>query len=73
MMLFARSRRQIPYLLLNKANDIQSTQMIVGQSKRTLWEKIWKRSVIRPILRYGRHMDVLVIADIEACYYQDEG
>ncbi|MFC4770105.1 histidine kinase [Effusibacillus consociatus] len=73
MMLFARSRRQIPYLLLNKANDIQSTQMIVGQSKRTLWEKIWKRSVIKPILRYGRHMDVLVIADIEACYYQDEG
>lgn len=73
MMLFARSRRQIPYLLLNKASDIQSTQMIVGQSKRTLWEKIWKRSVIKPILRYGRHMDVLVIADIEACYYQDEG
>ncbi|MFD0713216.1 histidine kinase [Paenibacillus sp. GCM10027626] len=67
VLLSARNRRQIPYLLLNKANDIHSTQMIVGQSRRTLWERLWKRSVIRPILRYGRHMDVLVIADMEVC------
>ncbi|MEK3867395.1 histidine kinase [Paenibacillus sp. FSL H7-0716] len=72
IMLFARNRRQIPYMLLNKANDIQSTQIIIGQSKRILWEKIWKPPVIRPILRHGRHMDVLIVADFDPLIQLEE-
>jgi two-component system sensor histidine kinase KdpD len=61
---FATGQRQVPQILLNKANEHHSTQIIVGQSKRKFWERIWKKSVIGTILRYGRHMDVLVVADI---------
>lgn len=62
---FATSQRQIPRILLEKANAHRSTQMIVGQSKRKWWERMWKKSVIGTILRDGRHMDVLVVADID--------
>lgn len=64
-MLIAADRKQIPYMLLNKANENKSTQMIIGQSSRTWWKKIRHGSIIRMILRHGRHMDVLVVADFD--------
>lgn len=64
VVLFSGSRRKIPYILLDKANDIQSTQMIVGQSKRRWRLDIWKHHVLRTILRKGRNMDVLVVSNL---------
>ena len=57
------SPRNIPLLLLNKANEKKSTQIIIGQSQRGLLHTLLRRSVVGTILRSARHMDVLVVAD----------
>ncbi|MBP1989953.1 histidine kinase [Paenibacillus eucommiae] len=61
----AGGHSQIPHILLKKANTNKSTQMIVGQSKPNFWAKITKKSVVKTIMRHGRHMDVLVVADFD--------
>lgn len=50
-------------MLVQKADELRSTQMIIGQSTRTFWEKLWKGSVVSPLLRKARHMDVLIVAN----------
>ncbi|MBW5446293.1 histidine kinase [Cohnella sp. CFH 77786] len=59
------SRNRIPDVLLSKANEYRSTQMIVGQSNRGWWSSLFRKSVVRAVLRRGRHMDVLVVADYD--------
>ncbi|MBN3525808.1 universal stress protein [Paenibacillus apiarius] len=59
----AHSPRDIPQLLLNKANEKKSTQIIIGQSKRGWLHALLHGSVVGAILRSARHMDVLVVAD----------
>ncbi|QHW31691.1 histidine kinase [Paenibacillus rhizovicinus] len=54
---------RIPDALLAKANGLKSTQMILGQSGRGFWSRLKQKPVIDTILREGRHMDVLVVAD----------
>ncbi|WP_409343114.1 universal stress protein [Paenibacillus sp. MBLB4367] len=61
----ARSRKQIPHILLDQANSHQATQIIVGQSNRSIWEKVRGKSVAGTLLHHGRHMDVLVVADFD--------
>ncbi|QHT59097.1 histidine kinase [Paenibacillus lycopersici] len=57
------SANHIPDALLAKANELKSTQMILGQSGRGFWSRLKQKPVIDTILREGRHMDVLVVAD----------
>ncbi|WP_308637537.1 histidine kinase [Paenibacillus silvisoli] len=59
----AASQNAIPDALLAKANSLKSTQMILGQSSRSFWSKLQQKPVVDTILREGRHMDVLVVAD----------
>jgi len=47
------------------ANERDGTQMIVGQSKRSFWQRLLKGSVVKTVLRRARHMDVLVVADYD--------
>ncbi|MBM7568417.1 two-component system sensor histidine kinase KdpD [Paenibacillus sacheonensis] len=54
---------RIPDALLAKANELKSTQMILGQSGRGFWSRLKQKPVIDTVLREGRHMDVLVVAD----------
>ncbi|MBO7745677.1 histidine kinase [Paenibacillus sp. MWE-103] len=49
--------------LLAKANELKSTQIILGQSRPGFWQRMTRTPVIDTILREGRHMDVLVVAD----------
>jgi len=39
------------------------TRMVMGQSKRTRWEEIWRGSVVHKILRKKRNIDILIVAD----------
>ncbi|NEW08319.1 histidine kinase [Paenibacillus sp. SYP-B3998] len=55
--------KQIPMVLAAKANEQQTTQLIVGQSKISFWEERRHGSVIKKLLRLSRHMDVLIVAD----------
>lgn len=61
----AGHRRQIPGLLAAKANEHGATQMIIGQSRLSLWKELWKGSVVKKLLRQARHIDVLVVADYD--------
>lgn len=59
------SFREVPRILLAKADEHRATQIIVGQPNRSLWETLRNGSVITPLLRSARHMDVLVVADFD--------
>jgi len=61
----APSKRQISRTLIGRANELNATQMIVGESKRGWRQPPWRASVVRTILYYGRNMDVLVVANFE--------
>lgn len=59
----AASKNAVPGALLAKANELKSTQIVLGQSRRGFWSKMMHRPVVETVLREGRHMDVLVVAD----------
>ncbi|NHN33658.1 histidine kinase [Paenibacillus agricola] len=58
-------RKRIPEALVNKANVYKATQIILGQSKLSIWKELWKGSIVKNLLRRSRHMDVLVVADYD--------
>jgi two-component system sensor histidine kinase KdpD len=59
------SQKKLPAVILAKAAAYQSTQIIVGQSARGFWASLLRQSIVKTILRHGRHMDVLVVADYD--------
>lgn len=59
---YVSKRREVAHKLLEKANLYASTQMIVGQTKKNVWQRMLTGSTVRTILKYGRHMDVLVVS-----------
>ncbi|MFC5469296.1 histidine kinase [Cohnella suwonensis] len=61
----APSRSKLAEAILEKAGQCRSTQMIVGQSARGFWASLFRASVVGAILRRGRRMDVLVVADYD--------
>lgn len=58
--------KQIPRVLAAKAHEAEATQLIIGQSKLSLWKEMREGSVVKKLLRLTRHLDVLVVADYEA-------
>jgi two-component system sensor histidine kinase KdpD len=61
----AGSHKELPEVILAKAVEYHSTQMILGQSARSFWQSLMRKSVVKSVLRHGRHMDVLVVADYD--------
>ncbi|GJM78761.1 hypothetical protein HMSSN139_12570 [Paenibacillus sp. HMSSN-139] len=57
--------RKLGEALVRRADELKSTQMILGQSRRSWWQRLWRGEVIRPLLRLARHMDILVVADFD--------
>ncbi|AFC28422.1 potassium-transporting p-type ATPase d chain [Paenibacillus mucilaginosus 3016] len=55
-------RRQVAVKLLEQANVNKSTQLIIGQSQMKFWERMLYGNTVKTILKYGRHMDVLVVS-----------
>ncbi|AWB43295.1 histidine kinase [Paenibacillus sp. CAA11] len=58
-----RSRREIAVQLAKVAGDTQVTRIVMGHSKQTLWQDIWKGSIVKALLRHIRYTDVFLIAD----------
>lgn len=59
----AESKKHIAATLLTAANHAKATQLIIGQSNRTLWHGLLRGNIVRLLLRTGRHMDVLIVAN----------
>jgi two-component system sensor histidine kinase KdpD len=61
----AENKKQIPLVLVSKANEAEATQMIIGQSVLSFWKELFEGSVVKKLLRRTRHLDVLVVADYD--------
>ncbi|WP_310550224.1 histidine kinase [Paenibacillus glufosinatiresistens] len=51
--------------LLERMNELHTTQLIIGQPKRRRWNGWLKESLVHYLLRNGRHMDMLIVADFD--------
>jgi two-component system sensor histidine kinase KdpD len=63
---YAGKAREVAQKLLEQANGCKSTQMIVGQSKGSFWQRLLSGNIVKSILKSGRHMDVLVVSQFRA-------
>ncbi|GGF94964.1 potassium-transporting P-type ATPase D chain [Paenibacillus albidus] len=61
----ASSRANIHRHLLDRMNGLQTTQLIIGQSRKPLWRTLFKESFVHYLLRNARHMDMLIVADFD--------
>lgn len=59
------SRRKIHKDLLHRINEVQTTQLIIGQSRKPLWYTLFKESAVHYLLRNARHLDILIVADFD--------
>ena len=57
--------KDIPALLIGKADQAGATQMIIGQPQTAAWKQMLQGSIVKRLLRGARHMDVLVVADYD--------
>ncbi|TVY09405.1 universal stress protein [Paenibacillus cremeus] len=57
--------KDIAAVLSAKAIEAGATQLVIGQSKQTLWEELLHGSVVKQLIRQSRHMDVLIVADFD--------
>jgi len=53
---------QLAEAFMQEANQVKSTQLILGQSARPWHVRLLRGSVINKLLRMARHMDVLIVA-----------
>ncbi|MNW28838.1 Sensor protein KdpD [compost metagenome] len=51
--------------LLDRVNEVQTTQLIIGQSRKPLWLTLFKETFVHYLLRNARHMDMLIVADFD--------
>ncbi|MBD2870233.1 universal stress protein [Paenibacillus arenilitoris] len=61
----ATNRKGVAGILVDKAKAYKATQIILGQSKATLWQRLRRGSILKKLLRAARHADILVVADYE--------
>ncbi|QTH45340.1 histidine kinase [Cohnella sp. LGH] len=61
----AASRKGVRDTLLQRINEVQATQLIIGQSRRPLWYTLFKETVVHYMLRTARHVDMLIVADFD--------
>ncbi|MCL6459062.1 MAG: histidine kinase [Gorillibacterium sp.] len=59
------SRRKIHKDLLNRMNEVHTTQLIIGNSRKPFWHTLFKESVVHYMLRNARYMDMLIVADFD--------
>lgn len=61
----SQNPKEIPNVLSSKADEVETTQLVIGQSKLSFREELWKGSVVNQLIRLSRHMDVLIVADYD--------
>lgn len=57
------SRRAIPRQLVGFALEHNVTRIVLGHSKQSRWQELWKGSVVNGLLRNARHVDLFFVAD----------
>ncbi|WP_274649651.1 histidine kinase [Paenibacillus humicola] len=60
-----RRSKQIAGILSSKADELEATQLVIGQSKPSFREKLRNGSVVTRLIRLSRHRDVLIVADYD--------
>ncbi|OMD79409.1 MULTISPECIES: histidine kinase [Paenibacillus] len=58
-----RSKREIPGLLVKYAIQHNITRIVMGHSKQTAWQELWKGSIANSLLKQIRGVDVFFVAD----------
>ncbi|AIQ21863.1 histidine kinase [Paenibacillus sp. NPDC058367] len=58
-----RSKREIPHLLVKYAIEHNITRIVMGHSKQTAWQELWKGSIANSLLKQIRGVDVFFVAD----------
>ncbi|WNS45343.1 universal stress protein [Paenibacillus sp. MMS20-IR301] len=58
----AGSPKHLHKHLLQRMNETGATQLIIGQSRKSLWRSLIKQSFVHYLLRHARHMDMLIVA-----------
>lgn len=58
-----RSKREIPHLLVKYAVEHNITRIVMGHSKQTAWQELWKGSIANSLLKQIRGVDVFFVAD----------
>lgn len=58
-----RRSRDIPSLLIAKANELRATQLIIGAAASSGWSQKSCSHTAKRLIRMARHMDVLIAAD----------
>jgi two-component system sensor histidine kinase KdpD len=62
---YVQRSKDMASVFIATANRYSSTQIVMGQSKRSLWKRLLHGSVVSEVLRGARHMDMLVVADYD--------
>lgn len=50
-------------IIIEVANQLQVTQILLGQSARTRWEEIRKGSIVNEIMRQTKYIDIHIVAE----------
>lgn len=66
-----RSRKRIGHVLSEKAREAEATQLVLGQPRQALWQRLWSGSVVSGIVRRSRRLDVLIVADYDQKAYNE--
>jgi two-component system sensor histidine kinase KdpD len=61
----AQHIKQVADILSLKADEVEATQLVIGQSKMSFWDRLRKGSVVNRLIRLSRHRDVLIVADYD--------
>lgn len=64
--------REVAEALRSKAKEYRASQLIIGQSKRSWWDRFTQGSVVSKLLRSARDTDVLVVARYDPYVQMDE-
>lgn len=58
-----RSRRDIPRLLVQYAARHKITRIVMGHSRQTRWQELWKGSIAAALLKQVSGVDIFFVAD----------
>lgn len=58
-----RYKREIPRLLVAYAAQNKVTRIVMGHSKQTAWQELWKGSIANSLLKQIKNVDVFFVAD----------
>ena len=58
-----RYKREIPRYLVKYATQHNITRIVMGHSKQTAWQEMWKGSIANSLLKQIRGVDVFFVAD----------